>query len=59
MRGVNLSIDLRATGDRERADALLMESLDGLRQVLGAEHPEVLAIEQGARTEGDIEPPPT
>jgi hypothetical protein len=59
MRGVNLSIDMRATGDREGADALFAQSLDGLRQVLGSEHPEVIAVEQGARTEGDIEPPPT
>jgi hypothetical protein len=59
MRGVNLSIDLRATGDRERADALFAESVEGLRHVLGQDHPEVIAIEQGARTEGDIEPPPT
>jgi tetratricopeptide (TPR) repeat protein len=59
MRGVNLSIDMRATGDRDGADALLAESVEGLRQVLSPEHPEVIAIEHGARTEGDIEPPPT
>ena len=59
MRAINLSYDLRATGDRERADALFAESVAGLRHALGPDHPEVVAIEQGTRTEGDIEPPPT
>ncbi len=59
MRAINQSHDLRATGAIEEADALFDESLAGLRDALGANHPDVVAIEQGARTEGDIEPPPT
>lgn len=59
MRAVNLSQDLRTTGMTDDADALFQESLSGLRSALGAGHPEVAAIEQGKRTEGDIEAPPT
>jgi tetratricopeptide (TPR) repeat protein len=59
MRAVNLSIDLRATGDTEAADRTFEEALEGLRQALGPDHPDLPAIEGGARTEGDIEPPPT
>ena len=58
LRGINLSHDLRATGSRD-ADALYAEMLGGLRRSLGTDHPEVVAAEQGHRTEGDIEPPPT
>lgn len=59
MRAVNLAHDLRAVGDRIEAEALLQESLSGLRRSLGPTHPEVLAAENGLRSEGDIEPPPT
>jgi tetratricopeptide (TPR) repeat protein len=59
MRAVNLAQDLRAVGDLERAEALFDESLAGLRRALGNAHPEVVAVERGARAEGDIESPPT
>jgi tetratricopeptide (TPR) repeat protein len=59
MRTINLSHDLRAAGDRDRADTLFAESLAGLRLSLGTDHPEVFAVERGSRTESDIEPPPT
>jgi len=59
MRAVNLAHDLRAVGDRERAEDVLAEALRGLRESLGPDHPDVRAIERRQRTEGDIEPPPT
>jgi tetratricopeptide (TPR) repeat protein len=59
MRAVNLSHDLRATGAADEADALLRQSLEGLYRALDRNHPEVTAIEDGRRTEGDIEAPPT
>ncbi len=59
LRAVNLSHDLRALGEVEQAAALFDESLAGLRLALGSRHPEVVAVEQGRRTEGDIESPPT
>jgi tetratricopeptide (TPR) repeat protein len=59
MRAVNLSIDLRAIGQTEEANALLETSVDDLRATLGADHPELAAVERGERTEGDIEAPPT
>jgi tetratricopeptide (TPR) repeat protein len=59
MRAINLSHDMRATGALEQAAALFDESLAGLRQALGSGHPDVLAVEAGRRTEGDIESPPT
>jgi len=59
MRAVNLSHDLRTTGALDAADALYTESVVGLRAALGSDHPDVLAVGQGQRTEGDIEAPPT
>jgi tetratricopeptide (TPR) repeat protein len=59
MRGINLSHDLRAVGRGDEADRLYKTSLAALKDLLGAGHPEVQAIERGERTEGDIEPPPT
>ena len=47
------------TGAEIEAEALLQESLSGLRRTLGPSHPEVVAASHGLRTEGDIEPPPT
>jgi len=59
MRAINLSQDLRAVGAADAAEELLQESLAGLRQSLGADHPEVMLAAAGHRLEGDIEPPPT
>ena len=59
MRTVNLAHDLRATGDEERADRMLRESVQRLSATFGPEHPEVVAAAAGQRLEGDIEPPPT
>jgi tetratricopeptide (TPR) repeat protein len=59
MRAINLSYDLREIGEEERADALYERSLTGLRAALSEGHPEVVAIQEGKRSEGDIEPPPT
>ncbi|GLW28312.1 FxSxx-COOH system tetratricopeptide repeat protein [Actinoplanes regularis] len=58
-RAINYAHDLRATGDTEQAETLLVDSIAGLRQSLGETHPEVLAAERGERLEGDIEAPPT
>jgi hypothetical protein len=58
-RAINLAHDLRAVGEEEEADALFADSLAKLRTALGNDHPDVLAAEEGLRTEGDIEPPPT
>jgi tetratricopeptide (TPR) repeat protein len=59
MRAINLAHDLRATGAVEEGDALFDESFVSLRRFLGAEHHELVAIENGQRAEGDIESPPT
>jgi len=59
MRGVNLAHDLRSVGRTGDADRLRRSSYLALREALGANHPEVQAIERDERTEGDIEPPPT
>jgi tetratricopeptide (TPR) repeat protein len=59
MRGVNLALDLKATGQTAAAEKLRRTSLQGLRDALTANHPEVQAAERDERTEGDIEPPPT
>ncbi|MEV6491147.1 FxSxx-COOH system tetratricopeptide repeat protein, partial [Actinoplanes sp. NPDC051633] len=59
MREINLAHDLRAAGDTERGAALLDDSVDRLRTLLGADHPEVVDAAAGRRLEGDIEPPPT
>jgi tetratricopeptide (TPR) repeat protein len=59
MRAINLAHDLRANGAEIEAEALLQESLSGLRRSLGPGHPDVVAAERTIRTEGDIEPPPT
>jgi tetratricopeptide (TPR) repeat protein len=59
VRAVNLATDLRATGDIEGADSLFAEAVVGLRQSLGDGHPDVIAVVRGARTETDVEPPPT
>jgi tetratricopeptide (TPR) repeat protein len=59
MRGINLSYDLRSVGRTAEADRLRRTSFQALREALGANHPEVQAIERDERTEGDIEPPPT
>lgn len=58
-RKVNLAHDLQATGDVDEGQALLQDSLAGLRDALGDGHPEVVAAERGERLEGDIEAPPT
>ncbi|MFI5933364.1 hypothetical protein [Actinoplanes sp. NPDC051494] len=54
---VNLGLLLR---DREPATALTLiePSLDALRAAQGQDHPQALAMAQGNRGEGDIEPPP-
>jgi tetratricopeptide (TPR) repeat protein len=59
MRQVNLSYDLRAVGERREADTLQTTALAGLREALGANHPDVRAAEAGKRLEGDIEALPT
>ncbi|MBM2617898.1 tetratricopeptide repeat protein [Actinoplanes sp. LDG1-06] len=59
MRIVNLAHDLRATGEPERASEVFDDAHRRLRELLGAEHPEVLLVAAGRRLEGDIEPPPT
>ncbi|WP_117208409.1 FxSxx-COOH system tetratricopeptide repeat protein [Allorhizocola rhizosphaerae] len=59
MRAINLAHDLRAIGDQQGSDALFAESIAGLREALGEDHPQITAIEQGQRTEGDIESTPT
>jgi tetratricopeptide (TPR) repeat protein len=58
-RAVNYALDLRAVGETAEADALLHVALPGLRHILGAAHPEVMAAERGDRLEADIEAPPT
>jgi tetratricopeptide (TPR) repeat protein len=58
-RAINLSYDMKTTGDAEQAERLYRDSLDGMRRALGADHPEVRAAQRRERLEGDIEPPPT
>jgi hypothetical protein len=59
MRIANYALDLHAVGELEKADELRRVSLEGLRDLLGELHTEMQTAEQGLRTEGDIEPPPT
>jgi hypothetical protein len=44
-------------GCEARAGALRIDTLDKLRTVLGANHPETINMERGRRAECDIEPP--
>ena len=59
MREINRSHDLRATGEEEQGEALFQDAVRRLRAILGDNHPEVVAAQEGERLEGDIEPPPT
>jgi tetratricopeptide (TPR) repeat protein len=52
---VNLGL---LTGEKGSELAPLTESLAALREVLGSDHPQVRAAEQGRRGDCDIEPPP-
>ena len=58
LRAINHAHDLRAVGETEQADTLYRTSLERLAEILGADHPEVVAAREGHRTVGDIEPPP-
>jgi tetratricopeptide (TPR) repeat protein len=59
MREINRAHDLRATGDEEQGEALFQDAVRRLRDILGDDHLEVVAAQEGERLEGDIEPPPT
>ncbi|MEU6231823.1 FxSxx-COOH system tetratricopeptide repeat protein [Kitasatospora sp. NPDC047058] len=54
----NLAVGLAAAGDRERAARLAADALARAREALGEEHPVTVAVREGARLDGSIEPPP-
>jgi hypothetical protein len=56
---VNAALDRLAAGDPRAGQPLLDDALTGMRDVLGADHPEVVDAGRGLRAECDIEPPPT
>lgn len=55
----NLATSLLATGARHDAASRFDEALQISRQVLGPEHPNTVAIEEGTRINSDIEPAET
>jgi hypothetical protein len=54
----NLSLDLAATGEQQRAGELSRTVLARYRETQGDVHPETRAWADGVRAELDIEPPP-
>jgi tetratricopeptide (TPR) repeat protein len=54
---INLGLLTRAKSPQS-AQALIEPALNTLRELLGAEHPQVVAAARGERGECDIEPPP-
>ena len=54
---INLGL-LTRTWDPGAGQSLIEKGLNGLREALGPEHPQVLAAARGERGECDIEPPP-
>jgi hypothetical protein len=54
----NLALDLAADGDQDAAGRLAADAKEGLRQVLGEDHPDVLTAGLGQRLEFDFDPAP-
>jgi hypothetical protein len=59
MCAINAALDLQATGQQEAGQLAFADALTELRALLGRDHPEVWAIEQGKRANCDIEVSPT
>jgi hypothetical protein len=55
----NLAIVLRAQGRVEEAEALQLRVIAGLGQVLGADHPNVMALRNWRLQNRDLEAQPT
>ena len=55
----NLAIALRATGAQHEAATRLEEAMQASIRVLGAKHPNTIAVQEGTRINSDIEPAET
>jgi hypothetical protein len=54
----NLSVDMRAEGETQAADALKADTMERYARTLGTEHPDAVVGAADQRLDLDFDPPP-